>query len=205
MKFPIFVLFVFIVPFTAYSQDFNSNLFGGLSFSHLRGDNMDGYNKPGYQLGMEVGYEVKEGWTLWSGLGYVQKGSKATYGEFGNQEGGNWHLLRIHYVEIPLLLSYQMHERFDFGGGLYYGRKFGEFLEFIKGVGKESTEIIRDNDIGVAFRASYQLNDQWSFYLHHSNSIGSLVEVNTSKNLGQPTSGLRNMAVTLGLRLSLTK
>ena len=69
----------------------------------MRGDHMVGYNKPGLNLGLKVSYPFKKNLDMSMALTFSQKGSRRTYDQYGNPQGGanSWHLMRANYFEVP--------------------------------------------------------------------------------------------------------
>jgi hypothetical protein len=89
----------------------------GIAASQLHGDNYSGYNKLGGMAGLYVNALLKKNHSLEFGIIYVQKGARKNQ----NVEKGDYtfYLLRLNYVEVPLLYRWQ-HNKFFFTIGASY-------------------------------------------------------------------------------------
>lgn len=86
------------------SQQFTGGLTAGLVGSQVAGDNFSGYKKGGIFAGGFVALNLSDKSSLQMELTYFQKGSR----ENPNEENGySSYLLRINYVEMPLLYQYK--------------------------------------------------------------------------------------------------
>lgn len=122
-----FLLFVLILLSNqAKSQEFGGGLMGGLLGSQVAGDPSSGYNK----LGFYGGVFVNRQYTLKSGLQlemyFIQKGAS----ENPTDENGNFqYLLRINYIEIPILYNFTINKSLIMSVGLAYSLLVGEPYE----------------------------------------------------------------------------
>ncbi|MGB0432353.1 MAG: hypothetical protein ACPGLV_17895, partial [Bacteroidia bacterium] len=99
MKWFFSLIIAFTIYTTATAQNFKGSLFVGSNWSHMRGDFMTGYSKPGFNIGFRVAYPFKPNLDLSFALSYSQKGSRRTYNRYGNPNSGSWHLMRVNYFE----------------------------------------------------------------------------------------------------------
>lgn len=91
---------LFLLPLMSFAQKFNGGILAGGNVSQVDGDTYAGYHKAGYQAGAFVYLRVTPHSSFQMEMEYFQKGSR---------EGDT--LLRIHYLEIPLLYQYTFAKR----------------------------------------------------------------------------------------------
>ena len=102
--------FIFLLPLIGFSQKFNGGILAGGNVSQVDGDTYEGYHKVGYQAGAFVSLRVSKHSSFQLEMEYFQKGSRrASNPDSG--AGDHSYLLRIHYLEIPLLYQYTFAKR----------------------------------------------------------------------------------------------
>jgi hypothetical protein len=107
----IFFLMIFSSPLKA--QRFNAGIMIGGDVSQVDGDTYSGYTKFGYLGGAYVGLQVSTHSSFQMELEYIQKGSRNDT----NATGITSYLLRIHYIEVPVLYQYTFKSRYYFEAG----------------------------------------------------------------------------------------
>jgi hypothetical protein len=120
------VLFLFVIVFGSFSQEFSGGVTGGLVGSQVFGDPSGGYNKPGVYLGL---YALRQ-FTPKSGaqleMYYIQKGAR----ENPTEENGYFqYLLRINMIELPILYHFSINKNLKLSGGFAYSYIFGDPYE----------------------------------------------------------------------------
>jgi len=100
---------VILLPLTALSQKFNGGVLAGFNVSQVDGDTWEGYHKVGYQAGAYVYLRVSPHSSFQMEMEYFQKGSR----KVSDPEKGDMtdYLLRIHYLEIPVLYQFTFAKR----------------------------------------------------------------------------------------------
>lgn len=87
-----------------FSQKFNAGVLAGFNVSQVDGDTWEGYHKVGFQAGGYVYLRVSPHSSFQMEMEYFQKGSrKNSDPEKGDMDD---YLLRLHYLEIPLLYQF---------------------------------------------------------------------------------------------------
>ena len=114
------------LPSLLLAQEFEGGFMGGLNGSQVAGDLSSGYHKLGAYLGVFARRQL----TLKSGMQlemyYIQKGAR----ENPTEENGNFqYLLKIQYIELPLLYQYRVSNRLDISAGIAYSYFIGEPYE----------------------------------------------------------------------------
>ncbi|MFY0674369.1 MAG: PorT family protein [Bacteroidia bacterium] len=195
------LLFAFISSI-GMAQNFKGSAYAGATFSHMRGDYMVGYNKPGANLGLTVAYPFHKNFDVSMSLSFSQKGSRATYDRYGNRQGGSWHLMRANYVEIPILINYRISlfdKDFILLGGLSIARLMSESLKFGQFTGVESDKILRTWEYAFQLGAAYVINDNLNIFIRHSTSVISVAKGDISFFFSPYNVGLINLAASFGI------
>jgi hypothetical protein len=117
MKKILWILLVFIFQLSAFNsvwaQRFDAKLFVGLNLCQVDGDDAGKFNHPGLRAGVGSSFALGESESPWRfvvELAYAQKGSHI---EHNNGE------ISLQYVEVPLMLSYNLIEgRLRFAAGV---------------------------------------------------------------------------------------
>lgn len=202
MKKLILLLFLCVLAgVTVDAQNFKGGAFLGSNFSHVRGDNMVGYNKPGFNLGFRVAYPMSEKMNLSMAISYSQKGSRRTYTPEGFPRGGgsSWHLLRTNYVEVPFSARFKVMNRIKGDVGLGIARLIGTYKSDYLGGGEVPVDFMRDFEYSFQLGGSYELNEKYSFFIRHSTSLFSVQTGDFSTFLHPWSRGLIHMVSMLGI------
>ncbi len=103
----VIVLFLYESNLALAQRNFKAGLLTGIIGSQVSGDNLGGFNKPGLVAGAFVSRQLKnEKASLELQLTYIQKGSrKQVHLDKGDL---TFYLLRLNYIEVPLLLKYKI-------------------------------------------------------------------------------------------------
>ena len=118
--------FLIISPAFLEAQSFNAGILAGVNGSQISGDNYAGFNKAGVLIGIYTDIDVSEKVNLQFEINYSEKGSRRN----PDTENGDveFFLLRLNYVEIPIMVRWNLNKfRFELGG--YYSRLIHEYLE----------------------------------------------------------------------------
>ena len=149
------------------SQTFDAGLTGGIVGSQISGDNLGGFNKAGFQAGAFSGFKLSEKIGVRFEMYYIQKGSRKNYNP--EEPQFPFYLLRLHYVEVPILLRYH-HKRFVFEGGLSYGTLFKSLEEDVSGV-LPSTIPFKRSEIAGQVGIGTNITDNLAMVWRYSNSL----------------------------------
>lgn len=154
MKIRIIILLVFASQFL-FSQGFKGGVFGGMVASQLDGDANDGYHKFGFQGGVYSRYVFSDKLSLLNELKFIQKGSSRTdeddpYSNFK---------VKLNYIELPVILDYQVKEKLVIGGGLSYGYLISAEVEDGAGLIPKEDLPYSDSDIDALVHVKYIFND----------------------------------------------
>jgi hypothetical protein len=109
------VCLLFLAPSGASAQKFDGGLLAGGLLSQVDGDNWAGFSKGGYLGGGFVQLWISRHSSFQMEMEYIQKGSKKP----AYLDQGDYHsyLLRLHYLEVPLLYQFTFLKRFSVEAG----------------------------------------------------------------------------------------
>ena len=97
---PILVVISLFFTCTLSAQRFNAGLLVGMNLSQLDGDQQQGYNKIGLQIGARGTAVITKRLEISTGLVYTQKGS--SFKEKIIKE-----VIKLNYMEVPILINYK--------------------------------------------------------------------------------------------------
>lgn len=112
-------LFLFIFQiFQLAAQDFQGGFFAGPVTSQVDGDRLGGYDKSSFHFGFftkrffgdHLGFQME--------IKYIGKGSRK---KISVNQGINYYLLKLQYIEVPLLFMFKYNDKFTFCAGPSYG------------------------------------------------------------------------------------
>ncbi len=115
MQRSLLILIFLISAWFAGAQRFNGGVLLGGNVSQVDGDTWEGYHKFGFQGGGMVGLRISPHSAFQMEIEYFQKGSRKNGDSTGGNTGSsqiNSYLLRLHYIEIPVLYQYIFAKRF---------------------------------------------------------------------------------------------
>ena len=165
----LFLLLLMVMSsFSIQAQRFNAGLMLGGVTSQVDGDTYDGYHKWGYLGGGYVTLQISPHSSFQMELEYIQKGSRRND---TTVSGGDTYLLRLHYIEIPVLYQYTFKKRFYFEAGPAADVSIGS-LELKNGAVPPETVPLRPvtftgifgfgayltNHLRINIRSNYSLN-----------------------------------------------
>lgn len=109
------VLLLLLPGYSVYSQRFNGGILAGGIVSQVDGDNWIGYHKFGFMVGGMVSLQVSPHSTFQMEMEFIQKGSRKN----SDLEAGDptVYLMRLNYLEVPLLYQYTFLKRFSVEAG----------------------------------------------------------------------------------------
>jgi len=203
----VFILFAAILISTVgYSQTFKPGVFGGIVGSQVGGDSYSGFNKLGVTFGGFVRYDLSNSWSAQFEIAYVQKGSRNNFSITENDpsQSAERFLMRLNYIEIPLLFKFD-HRNFVYEGGLYYARMVGFYLEYFDGYSTSGpfnslddfndrlrqtgqTKEMKDYDFGAMIGVGYKLTDNLLGSIRISNSLMAIKDFESGAKDFYPTS-----------------
>ncbi|MFI5218688.1 MAG: outer membrane beta-barrel protein [Bacteroidia bacterium] len=164
----LFFLFEFA---NCFSQRFNSGIVAGLTATQVSGDDLQGFDKPGLQVGALVSAEMSQKFDLSFQILYTQKGSKRK----SNVEQGDfqYYLLKLNYIEVPLLFTYKSSKKVHIESGISYGYLASSSEEDETGVISDipDRKKFKNYELGFLIGMNYMLFENFYLNLQATNSI----------------------------------
>lgn len=108
-------LSLIFLPAALVAQQFDGGILAGIDISQVDGDYWAGYNKVGLLAGGFVSLELSPHSSLQLEMAYIQKGSRKN--DIYEENDLHSYLLRLHYLEIPVLYQFTFLKRLQVEAG----------------------------------------------------------------------------------------
>ena len=173
----LFFALAFLLPILGISQNANTKVFqGGLLFgintSQITGDNLAGYNKLSPTLGAFVRMKLGEKSALQMEMAYLGKGAHKNL--HPSDSIPTLYLLRLHYIEVPLVFQYDYNKKLNLeigpSLGVFFGSREEDNYGDMSGM-YSSREQFKPFDLSFTVGGTWRFNDKWSFNIRSANSI----------------------------------
>ncbi|HSG67829.1 MAG TPA: porin family protein [Bacteroidales bacterium] len=162
------IVFASILVF-GFSQRFNGGAMIGLIAGQVAGDTYSGYSKVGPAAGFFVNFQPADHSSIQLELAYMQKGSRKSANTV--KEDYDSYLLRLNYIEMPLL--YRYHIRWF---ALEAGPSLGFFMSGYEEYNGE--DVKADDFASVTFQLNFgvvfTVAENWKFGIRTNNSLTNL-------------------------------
>ena len=170
----------------SYSQGFTTSLLGGLNISQLEGDNLSGFNKPGFHAGMRTSYALKEKQGLSLEFLFQQKGSSSSLslGSPGSDER-----ITLSYLSLPI--QYYLNEWQDESGYYIFRIEGGIVLNYLMDVSSTNSffdgaiDQFSEFDAGISVGLAYSFTRSLAANIRFERSLLKIYE--------DPVSNLRGL------------
>jgi hypothetical protein len=162
------ILSLLLITFHAPAQEFKAGIRFGADGSQVNGDGLEGFNKAGILFGAFVKRDLTEKVSAQMEMVYIQKGSRMPTNDY-NQ----FYLMRLGYIEVPLLAIYHVKKSL----GFYAGPSFGVLIS-----DSEQNEwgVFRNRPPFKKYEAAanvgllWSFSEHWSFDARYSHSITTI-------------------------------
>jgi hypothetical protein len=192
---------VFLSSEISLAQVFHGGVKGGVGASQVSGDRLAGFDKAGLFGGLFAGISLSDHSEIHLEMLYVQKGSRQN----AKPDKGIYssYVLRLNYIELPLMYTWRGNDYFELEGGLSYGYLMKNTdVEWDENGLLPATNPFRKYEISIQLGMNYILNDQMKVNFRLNNSLLPIREhaggATYLLNLGQ-----YNTLLMLGLRYQL--
>lgn len=169
MKKAILSLFLVLFVMIGFAQKFNGGALIGLAATQVAGDKYSGFNKAGPIAGFFVNLEASPRSTFQMELYYIQKGSRDNANAV--EEDYDSYLLRLNYIELPLLYQYHMG---------WFAVQAGPSVAFnMSGYEETNGEEVGADDFATAtfqihFGVIFTIANNWKIDIRTNNSLTNL-------------------------------
>jgi hypothetical protein len=186
----LFVLFL-CCSGTASAQQFNAGVLCGLGGTQISGDQLSGFDKLGFLAGGFVSTELSEKFNMAGQLLYITKGSKKD--QEPEKNDFTTYLLRLRYIELPIVFTWKQSKRFHFEAGPTFGYLLSSYEEDEYGEDPVSREF-NDFELGIVASIIVNVKSGFAVNLRYNNSVMPVREHAGGStyrlNQGQYNSGL---------------
>jgi len=169
-KYAIFIFLLLVSCYTYSQKGFKGAIFAGPLTSQVDGDNHAGYSKFGINGGISVNFLFNDSWSFNTEITYISKGSVKN-----DAKEGIYYRLKLHYIEIPLYITYRSNRKklkkysFDLGGTIGYLFKAAEDKD---GYGDLDPDPEMNNfDYNALAGVNWHINDYWKLGVRFQYSI----------------------------------
>ena len=162
------VIILFCISHSLFSQNFNAGMRFGVCASQVDGDRLVGFDKAGVIGGLFVNRDLSKSFTLQMEMVYIQKGSRKP-----TDINNSFYLLRVNYVEVPLILQWHLTPKFSLAAGPSFATLVGSHEENEYGV-FNSNSSFKKFELSGNFGLVYKLSDNWSFDGRYNNSLTTI-------------------------------
>lgn len=165
------IFLLLFIPLSAFTQKFNGGVMAGGVVSQVDGDTWVGYHKFGFLAGAYVALRISPHSSFQMEMEFIQKGSRKN----ADLETGdlNSYLLRLNYLEIPVLYQYTFARRF----GVELGPAADVLLssyEEVNGISDPPTEPLRQVTLAGIVGASAYITQHLKVVFRFNYSLISL-------------------------------
>ena len=157
------LLLLLIIPVAATAQRFKGGTVLGFNVSQIDGDFLSGYNKAGLLGGAYVYTEFRDGWGSQMEIRYSAKGSATSLNSPVLRK------IRLQYIELPLMATYDFFSRFQAQGGVSVGYLFRAAQN--EGNGYEEFEQFDQFELALNIGVNYEILDKLGANVRFSYSI----------------------------------
>ncbi len=160
-------IFIFLPSLLLAQRQFHAGIAAGISATQYDGDTYSGYDKLGLNGGGFVNTSIGEKWDLQFEILYFQKGAK----KLPHFDKGDYseYLLKLDYIEVPILLRWNLSDKFTAEGGLGIGRLIRQYEEEnyvpkpVSSMNAPFTNTEFSYDLGVGYKIIPNLSFNWRF------------------------------------------
>ncbi len=162
MKRLVILCFAFL-PLLSDAQRFKGGALVGFNVSQIDGDFWAGYNKAGLVGGAYVFTKFRDNWGAQMEIRYSAKGSANSINSADHRK------IRLQYIEIPLLATYDIFKDFQAQGGVSLGYLFNAAQN--DGYGYETFDQFDKYEIALSIGVNYEVLEKLSINARFSYSI----------------------------------
>ncbi len=176
------IIFLLFIPQAFFAQRFNGGVIAGLTASQVDGDSYAGFDKVGLQGGVFVNTLISRNAGIQMEIKYAGRGARKKTTE----SSPDVYKLTLHYIDIPVLLQYEVQKKFILEAGIVTGYLFAAAGE--ENGGKLDKDYLVDFnkfDLDWLLGLRFRFNDHLSAGIRYSYSLFSISEYeNINSNYG---------------------
>ncbi|MCK5856949.1 MAG: PorT family protein [Bacteroidales bacterium] len=171
----LFISSLFIIQHVKAQAFLGVLAFGG-NLTQVDGDEMYGFKKIGFNVGVAAIYPFNDKWSLSIEASFAQKGSYQKYPPDNTGKELPYYDLRLNYLDVPVLMHFTDKGFLNFGLGLSWGRLVGvKEVEWGETVHSSTTNSpYSDNDINGIVSVQIPIYKRLKFNFRYSYSFASI-------------------------------
>lgn len=157
---------------SAVGQKFDGGIYAGINTSQITGDDLAGYDKLSAAFGGFARRSFNERWAMTMELGYLGKGSRKNISP--RDSVPTFYLLRLHYIEVPLMVQYTWKEQLTLEAGPSVGVLFKWYEEDTFGELSgpySSRQQFKPLDFSFALGVMWWFNERWAISVRNANTM----------------------------------
>jgi opacity protein-like surface antigen len=172
MKIHILVsVFITILCLPVSAQRFGGGLLAGLTASQVDGDSYSGYNKIGFQAGVFVNTAFKKNFGAQLEIRYAGRGAQ----KVTTSEDQEVYKLALHYIDLPVMVTYTVKKKIIFDLGLVPGYLFAKNGKDKDGKLPQKFLVdFKKIDLDWLIGVNYNITDKLRVNLRYSYSLRSI-------------------------------
>jgi hypothetical protein len=168
MKIKAFLLaWVLLSSLSGLSQKFSGGVVAGIAGTQVKGDGLSGPDKAGVCFGPFINYKLSDRSALQLQLEFFQKGSRK------NPDSLNLYsyLLRLNYIQIPVMYQYRFNKKFGAETGLSYATLISEDEEEYGYTFASEDKPFKNRDISFHLGMHWYISDNLTAEFEFSHSL----------------------------------
>ncbi len=166
-----------IISFLSFSDilfaqtPFKGGVIVGVAGSQIDGDGQNGYKKGGLTLGLFTGREIKPGFDWYMEFRYTGKGASDRF-SFLDSVSNQSYEVQLHYLELPVYLTYKVGANLFVEGGLSLGYLLSsKIYDPYNNTFSDPERKFKSYDVDGLIGARFLWNEHWSMNLRLSYSL----------------------------------
>ena len=166
------LFFCGFLTLSSHAQNFGGGVILGLSTSQVGGDNLAGFHKAGFLIGVFANKSISELLSFQMEMTFIQKGSNNPKMNDADHPNYLKEDISSSYIEIPLLLQYQQSSILKIEGGLLSAYLIDAYYNDL--IGKIPIHTVNPfikYDFGLLLGIDYTFSNKLSLNTRLSNSI----------------------------------
>lgn len=164
-----FFITMLVSTIHADAQEFRGGIIAGIAGTQVLGDGYSGPNKPGICVGPYVNLSLTNKSSVQMQLEFMQKGSRENPDSTNNFSS---YLLRLSYVQVPIMYQYRHSDKLGFEVGGSYGVLVGSYEEGYAANGQFYTgSAFEDRDVSFHAAMHYYINEKLKAEFEFSHSL----------------------------------
>jgi opacity protein-like surface antigen len=174
------IIIVLFLPQAVFAQRFNGGILLGLTASQVDGDSYAGFDRVGLQGGVFVNTFLFRNTAVQMEIKYAGRGARKKTSETDTEI----YKLNLHYIDLPVLLQYEVQKRILAEAGIITGYLFGASGEDNGGkLDRDYLVDFKKFDLNWLLGLRYRFNKNISAGIRYSYSLISIRDyVNSSAN-----------------------